>query len=316
MVNFSEVMTLAVLLFAIYGLTSTAGILSERSGIVNLSLNGYLMIGAIGSLVAHGFLNRGVLAQEGSLTIDLVSILFGALFAMVSSILFSIATINLKGDHVIVGTAMNMLLASIGFMIRFMDNNRAEPKFTNPGYSGAVMVHTVPSGFDYSTLIYLAIALVIMALLWFMIRYTKFGLRVWASGENPNALAAAGVNVYAIRWATQFIVAGLAGLGGGIFIVYTQGLYSGSVEGIGFIALAFIVLSQWRIHWAIPVSIVFAILQAWLQKAAFSFQTTNPGLNYVMEIIPFAIPIVLLPFFKKVSNAPKHDGLIYDKSKR
>lgn len=316
MVNFSEIMTLAVLLFAIYGLTSTAGIISERSGIVNLSLNGYLMIGAIGSLIAHGMFSRGFDAQEGSLAIDLVSILFGALFAMVSSILFSVATINLKGDHVIVGTAMNLLLASIGFMIRFMDLNSGEPKFTRPGYSGSVMVHTVPSGFDYTTLIYLFIAVAIMLLLWFVIRKTKFGLRLWASGENPNALAAAGVNVYTIRWSTQFIVAGLAGLAGGIFVVYKQGLYSGTVEGIGFIALAFIVLSQWRIHWAIPISVVFAVLQAWLQKEAFTFQTTHPGMNYAMEIIPFAIPIVALPFFKKISNMPKHDGLIYDKSKR
>lgn len=315
---FNEIITFSFLLFAIYGLTTTAGVISERSGIVNIGLNGNVIAGALGSLMFHGWMSRGTFLHgfdtDPSFGVDLVALIVSGIFGVIVSFVFSIATVTLKGDHVIVGTAVNILMAALAFVFLFLDKSRS---FSTPDYSGSVLISTtkVIHGFDYRDLVYFFIAIALMAIMWFMIRYTKFGLRMWASGENPLALAAAGVSVLRIRYQAQIIVGFISGVAGGIYMKYTLGNFNGGVEGIGFIAMALLVISQWRIHWVVLVAFVFAVIQSTLKAYNITLQNHNVPVEYV-RAIPFAIPIIVLPFFSKVSKMPKFDGQIYDPSQR
>lgn len=316
---FNQIMSMSLLMFAIYSLITTAGIISERSGIVNVGLNGNIIAGAIGALVMHGALDLSKAVafrqEDANFGIDLLSLVISGLFGVITSYLFSLATITLKGNHVIVGTAINILMPVIAFIIMYIDattSNSFTPT-TNPGKSGDIRV-AAQGGFDWRDIIYFFISIILIALSWVMIRYTKFGLRMWASGENPHALAAAGVNVHRIRYQAQIIVGFLSGVAGAVFLKWNNGSFSGNVGGLGFFALAMLVISQWRIHWAVPVVMIFAIVQSTLSVMQIRLSTIVP--KEFMEIVPFAAPLVVLPFFKKISNMPKHDGLIYDPSQR
>lgn len=318
---FNEMLNILLLLFAVYGLAMAAGVVSERSGIVNIGLNANIIAGALASLIVHGLLKLGGSAgvqNQASFGVDFLGLLVGGLSGVIISWLFSVATITLKGDHVIVGTALNLLLPTIAFVVFILDKSNI---FTIGDYdnkNGSIQLSKALSGeFDWRNLIYAFIAIFLIGLTWFAIRYTKIGLRIWASGENPHALAAAGVNVHRVRYVAQVIVGFLSGIAGTIYLKSTNGIFTGDVGGIGFIAIAIIVIAQWRIHWGVLATFVFVVIQAALQ--AYNIEIVGqvgPGAQYFMEAVPFIVPILVLPFFRKISNMPKHDGLIYDASQR
>ncbi len=150
---FNQIMSTALILFAVYGLATASGIVSERSGIVNIGLNGNIIAGVLGSLIMHGVLNMSKAAtpnlEDASFGIDLLSLLISGLFGIVASYLFSIATVTLKGNHVIVGTAMNILMPTLAFVFMYLDatsNNFFTPA-TTPGKVGAVTIASI-SGLD------------------------------------------------------------------------------------------------------------------------------------------------------------------------
>ena len=323
---FNEIVSLALLLFAIYGLVNAAGILSERSGIVNIGLNANVVAGVLGSLLFHGIMDMNHFGQEslnGDLGIDIASIFASAIFGLIVSFLFSFATITLKGDHVIVGTAMNILMPIVAFIFLFLDatNTGFFTPIAGPGTQAKVLIE-VEYGqqvFEWRNLIFFGIAFVSIAAVWVMIRFTKIGLRIWASGENPHALAAAGVNVNRTRYIAQMFVGLLSGMAGGIFLQYKGGVFNTElfgVEGVGFVAMAMIVIAQWRIHWGVLVVLVFSIAQAALKVNGVKIFSDTKIPKEVFEAIPFVLPILVLPFFKKISNNPKHNGLIYDPAQR
>lgn len=310
-----------LVLFAVYGLAMTAGVVSERSGIVNIGLNANIIAGALGSLIVHGLLKLGgptASFDDTSFGVDFLGLLIAGLSGVIISWLFSIATITLKGDHVIVGTALNLLLPTISFIVFIFDKSNI---FTSGDYdnkNGLIQLSRATSGeFDWRNIIYFFIAILLIGATWFGIRFTRIGLRLWASGENPHALASAGVNVHRVRYIAQIIVGFLSGVAGAIFLKSTKGVFSGDVGGIGFIAIAIIVISQWRIHWGVLATFVFVTIQAALTAYNIDIvKQVGPGASYFMEAVPFIIPIIVLPFFRKISNMPKHDGLIYDASQR
>lgn len=320
---FNNILNFVILLFAIYGLVATAGIISERSGVVNIGLNANILAGALGALIFHGLMGLGAKNAFGAdpvLWVDMVSLIFSGLFGVVVSMLFSLATITLKADHVIVGTAMNILVPAVVFVFLFMDSKSTDAMFAIKATSGIALVasENVFGNFDFYNLIYLAITAAIMGGMWFMIRYTRLGLRIWASGENPHALAAAGVDVHRTRFFAQFIVGFIAGVAGGMQLKYDAGSFTTlSAGGIGFVAIALLVIAQWRIHWAALVVSIYAIIMGVLRGFQDDIQVNLfQGAVEVFQIIPYVLPLIALPFFRNVSNMPKHDGLIYDAGQR
>lgn len=315
----NEFINVLLLLFSVYGLAMAAGVVSERSGIVNIGINANIIAGALGALIVHGLANKaGLISVHGNMGIDFAGIIVSGLAGVIISFLFSVATVSLKGDHVIVGTALNLLLPAISFVVFVLDKTNSFTVGDYDNKNGSIVLAKAAIGaFDWRNLIYLFVSIIFIALTWVGIRYTKFGLRVWASGENPHALAAAGVNVHRTRYFAQMYSGLLAGIAGASFLKYNNGLFSGDVDGIGFIAIALIVIGQWRIHWGVFATIVFVAIQSSLQAYEINIiQKIGAGSKYFMEAIPFVIPIIALPFFKKFSNMPRHDGLIYDPSQR
>lgn len=150
---FNQIMSMALLMFAIYGLVTTSGIISERSGIVNIGLNGNIIAGAIGALIMHGAfdLSKAIaFRQEDAIFgIDLLSLLVSGIFGIITSYLFSLATVTLKGNHVIVGTAINILMPVLAFVIMYIDattSNSFTPT-TTPGKVGDIRI-AAQGGFD------------------------------------------------------------------------------------------------------------------------------------------------------------------------
>ena len=300
-------------------IVALAGVFAERSGIINLALEGIMIFGAfIGVLFVRSMQDLDVFvnaARQGSwLTLQgleimamLVSAALGALF----SLLLSFASINLKADQTIGGTALNLMApAMVLFLIRIIDGQ-------NIGFLGETFLNKV----------YLAtyICILLFIIMSILLYKTRFGLRLRACGENPQAADSLGINVYKMRYAGTTISGALAGMGGFVYALTTTNCTSnGDVAGFGFLALAVMIFGNWK-----PLNIAGASLLFGLFKciaAAYSSIDINGDDVYMLaeigisshlyRMLPYLVTLVVLAFTSKKSRAPKAEGIPYDKGSR
>lgn len=161
------------------------------------------------------------------------------------------------------------------------------------------------------------IGILIFAVAAFVIKNTRFGLRLRACGEHPGAADSVGVNVYKIRYAGVIISGVLGGIGGLIFVVPTSTNFNASVAGYGFLAIAVLIFGQWRSNKILMAAFFFGIMKT--LSSAYStipFLKTLPIPNEVYKMIPYIATLVVLAFFSKNSQAPKAEGIPYDKGSR
>lgn len=328
-------------------IVALAGVFSERSGIINLALEGIMIMGAfIGvmsvrilqgtEVFATAFANNDYAKlQLMEVLVMLISAAGGAIF----SLLLSYASINLRADQTIGGTALNMLAPAIVlFLIRIIVNqntlNMAD------GASGASWFLLKKSMFGFGAdsksnffvdlflnKTYLATYLVIIIfIIMSVILYkTKFGLRLRSCGENPQAADSLGINVVKMRYSGVTIGGALAGMGGFVYALTTQGCTcNGDVAGFGFLALAVMIFGNWK-----PLNIAGASLLFGLFKcisASYStldingdgvFMLDKIGISsYVYRLLPYVITLIVLALTSKSSRAPKAEGIPYDKGQR
>lgn len=305
---FGWIFSAAIIFSIILAVAALSGYISERAGIVNLAIEGFMTIGALIYTIM-----RGLFRPEGTMQIPalLITIIATSLF----TIFHSFICIQLRANQVISGTAINILAAGITLFL-------LKTKVLGLDGSGSVSI----ANFDYlgfnsdkgspfywvNILNILTIAIIII--FWLVIRFTRFGNHVVASGENPNALAAQGISVTRIRYIALFISGALAGLAGALFIQYNGNFYGG-VNGIGFIALAILICGQWKIPLIIIASIVFGVLKGVADRSdslgTFMFENIE-----LFRALPFVISLVALIFTSKYSKAPKAVGQPYEKSQR
>lgn len=146
-----------------------------------------------------------------------------------------------------------------------------------------------------------------------MIKNTRFGLRLRACGEHPGAADSVGVNVYKIRYAGVIISGVLGRIGGLIFVVPTSTNFNASVAGYGFLAIAVLIFGQWRSNKILMAAFFFGIMKT-LQCILYdSILKSLPIPNEVYKMIPYIATLVVLAFFSKNSQAPKAEGIPYDK---
>ena len=295
------------------------GMFSERSGVINIALEGIMVMGAFTSIF---FLSKmqALMSGQGLL---LLAILIAAGSGLVFSLLHAYAAVNLKADQTISGTALNMFAPAIAIYAARMlqDNGVQQVQFTN-----TFRIQKVPFLGDIPVLgpllfqntyitTYLGLAILIVAA--FVLYKTKFGLRLRACGEHPQAADSVGVNVYRIRYAGVMISGALAGLGGLIFVVPTSTNFNATVSGYGFLALAVLIFGQWK-----PMRIFFAALFFGLMKTIASAYSGIPFLkglgipSDIYKMIPFIATLVVLAFSSRNSQAPKAAGIPYDKGGR
>lgn len=293
------------------------GLFAERSGIVNIALEGTMIIGAFcGVLFIHYF--QGAMPGQTPL---IVGILVAAAAGMLISLFHAYASINMKADQVISGTAINMIAPAIAIFVARMLQNVQQVTFQNP-----FRIDKVPLLGDIPILgpllfqkayitTYLGFA--ILAVSAIVLYKTKFGLRLRACGEHPQAADSVGINVYKMRYAGTLISGALAGIGGLVFVIPTSTNFDATVSGYGFLALAVLIFGQWK-----PARILFAALFFGFMKTVAATYSSIPFLvtlgipSDIYKMVPYIATLVVLAFTSKNSAAPRAEGIPYDKGQR
>ena len=327
-------------------IVALAGVFAERSGIINLALEGIMIFGAfVGVLFVNSMQNLNVFlnaARMGSwLTLqglELLAMLVAAIMGAVFSLLLSFASINLKADQTIGGTALNLMApALVLFLVRILANQNTMQMKTGDAASW-FMIKKSTFGIDKSVnlgffgetflnKVYLAtyLCIILFIVLSVILYKTRFGLRLRSCGENPQAAASLGINVYHMRYAGTTISGALAGLGGFVYSLTTANCTAnGDVAGFGFLALAVMIFGNWK-----PLNIAMASLLFGLFKcvaAAYSTIDINGDGVYMLaqlgisshlyRMLPYLVTLVVLSFTSKKSRAPKAEGIPYDAGTR
>ncbi len=298
-------------------LVALGGCFAERSGVINIGLEGIMVIGALGGALVMKFLP----VTAGAPAMVLLTILASALFGMVFSLLLAVAAINFKADQTITGTAMNML-ATAGATVAVKAMNTAasggNDVSSDIAYTHSKDLFIVRLGsFEFNWFMLVAVICLVIS---FVVLYkTKFGLRLRACGEHPQAADSVGINVYKMRYAGVLISGLLGGLGGIVYI--TAGVsvwkFENGVAGFGFLALAVMIFGAWH-----PLKIALAALLFGFFRAlgnvysGFDFMMALNIPSVVYNMLPYIISLVVLAFTSKKSRAPKAEGIPYDKGTR
>ena len=297
-------------------LVALGGCFSEHSGVINIGLEGIMVMGALGGALMMKFLPAGTSAVVVVLLTVLASILLG----MIYSLLLAVAAVNFKADQTLVGTAMNLLgTAGATVFVKAM-NTAADPdnvssviQFLEPRKAFLVNI----GSFEFNWCMLLAVIALVIA---YVVLYkTRFGLRLMACGEHPQAADSVGINVYRMRYAGVLISGVLGGLGGIVYIIagVSEWKFENGVAGFGFLALAVMIFGQWKPTRIALAALLFGFFRA-LGNVYSGFDLLS-SLNLpssVYNMLPYIISLVVLAFTSQKSRAPKAEGIPYDKGQR
>ena len=327
-------------------IVALAGVFAERSGIINLALEGIMIFGAfVGVLFVrlmqvvpafhNAFEAKSWLTLQG---LELLAMVAAGVLGAVFSLLLSFASVNLKADQTIGGTALNLMApALVLFLIRIIANQNTLGMVEGDAASW-FMIKKSTFGIDrktdlgffgetFANRVYLAtyVCILLFIVLSILLYRTRFGLRLRSCGENPQAADSLGINVYKMRYAGTTISGALAGMGGFVYALTTANCAAtGDVAGFGFLALAVMIFGNWK-----PLNIAGAALLFGLFKCiAASYDSIDingdgvcllanaPISSHVYRMLPYIITLVVLAFTSKKSRAPKAEGIPYDKGQR
>ena len=320
-------------------IVALAGVCAERSGVINLALEGIMIFGAfIGVLFIRIMQETGLFEKEQGQILLILTLLVAAVMGAVFSLLLAFSAINLKADQTIGGTALNMLAPALVLFFVIMITQQNTMGMATGGAASWFMIRPSTFGLpkDYSwgpfidvfiNKVYLStyICLAVFVLVSVFLYKTKLGLRLRACGENPQAADSLGINVYKMRYMGVLLSGALAGMGGFIYALTTANCTAtGAVAGYGFLALAVTIFGNWT-----PLNIAAGGLLFGLFKfiaAAYStldingdgvYMLNEIGISpYVYRLLPYLITLVVLAFTSKNSRVPKAEGIPYDKGQR
>ncbi|WEV41159.1 ABC transporter permease [Lactobacillus sp. ESL0681] len=295
--------------------TALGGVYSENSGVTNIGLEGIMTMGAFAAIV----FNLTCASTLGKAT-PWLGALIGGIVGLIFSLLHAVATINFHADHIISGTVLNLMAPPLGvFLIKAMyDKGQTENITQSFGYfsfPGLADIPIIGPILFKSTSAPAWVAILVAIVLWWVLYKTRFGLRLRACGENPQAADTLGVNVYGMRYAGVLISGFLGGIGGGVFAEAIAGNFSVStIVGQGFMALAAVIFGKWN-----PIGAMLASLFFGFAQSISIIGNQLPFFNHIpavyMQIAPYVITIIVLVLFFGKSVAPAADGENYIKSK-
>lgn len=297
-------------------ITALGGLFSERSGVVNIALEGLMMIGAFTAATVT------VLFEPISATgAPWLALLIGTIFGALISSIHAYVSINLRADQVISGTAINLL--AVGLTIYFaqiiFNQQRTDSfvkGFTKTTYPGLSEIPILGPIFFSNIYITVYIALILVVLVYYVVYKTTFGLRLRASGEHPQAVDSMGVSVKKMRYFGVIISGAMAGLGGSIMVLTQDTQYSmGTIHGTGFIALAALIFGKWNPWGVLGAGLFFGFSQVFaIYSGDFEVLARFP--DEFFFALPYVLTIVALVIFSNKSVGPKAAGEPYDVSKR
>ena len=307
------------LLYAsVLALVALGGMFSERSGIINIALEGIMVIGGLMGVVMINILNAaGVPAALGVI----LTILAAGLAGMAYSSLLAFSAVNLKADQTIGGTALNLLATALAVVIAKRINGSDSPKISYNSTTNKALCN-LDFSFQVGKLTlnwFIVVAVVALFTAWFVLYRTRFGMRLMSCGEHPQAADSVGINVYKMRWCGVLISGVLGGIGGMAYIVPAVGDWNFEigVAGMGFLALAVMIFGQWKPAGIAAAALFFAVFRA-MANIFDSIAFLN-AMNWPKEIynmMPFIASMVVLAFTSRNSRAPKAEGVPYDKGSR
>ena len=327
-------------------IVALAGVFAERSGIINLALEGIMIFGAFIGVLFVRIMQRVAWVAEAASSkgygklqlLEVLAMIVAAILGAIFSLLLSFASINLKADQTIGGTALNLMApALVLFFIRIIANQNTLQMETGDSASWFMIKKTMLGfgkkqdlgfwGNTFLNKVYLAtyLCIIIFVVLSVILYKTKFGLRLRSCGENPSAADSLGINVYKMRYAGTTISGALAGMGGFVYALTTTNCSSnGDVAGFGFLALAVMIFGNWK-----PLNIALSSLLFGLFKCIAAgyasidingdgkFLLSEIGISpHLYRMLPYIITLVVLALTSKSSRAPKAEGIPYDKSAR
>ncbi|WP_086349632.1 ABC transporter permease [Candidatus Enterococcus clewellii] len=296
-------------------LTALGGTFSERSGIVNVGLEGIMVMGAFSSIVFN--LTFG--ATFGSLT-PWLALLIGGLIGMAFSLLHAVATINLRADHIISGTVINLMAPALAiFLVKVIyGKGQTDTIAQSFGYFSFPVLKEIPiigDLFFKRTFLPAYFAVIIAIIAWFVIFKTRFGLRLRSVGENPQAADTLGINVYVMRYSGVMLSGFLGGMGGAVFAQSIAGRFSATtIAGQGFIAMAAMIFGKWNPLGAMGAALFFGFAQN-LSIAGSSIPIISKIPDVYLQAAPYVLTIVVLVLFLGKASGPKANGQNYIKSK-
>ncbi|MDD3059006.1 MAG: ABC transporter permease [Sphaerochaeta sp.] len=287
-------------------MTSLGGLYSERSGVTNLGLEGLMLVGYFASAIT-------IKMTEATLGVQAlpVGLLVGVAAGAIFSLLHAFASINLKADQVISGTAINMLAAALTVYLARTISGSGNVRILMgivrndiPVLSSIPIIGPLFFSQSYWTT---WLCLAIWALSWILLYKTSFGLRLRACGEHPSAVASAGVNVHRMRYFGVAMSGALAGLGGSVILITYSGEFNGTVAGLGFLSIAALIFGQWK-----PLGILGATFFFGIATTIANVSQVIPSLAVIppvfFKVFPYVATLIALVLFSKNSAAPKASG--------
>lgn len=296
-------------------LTALGGVFSERSGIVNVGLEGIMVMGAFSAIV----FNLEMAPQFGAAT-PWIAMLVGGLVGIAFSLLHAVATINFRADHIISGTVMNLMAPSLAIFLVKVIYKKGQTDNVDQifGYFSFPVLKDIPvigKIFFTDTSLPAYVAILIAILAWFVIFKTRFGLRLRSVGEHPQAADTLGINVYAMRYAGVLISGFLGGMGGALFAQSTSGRFAvTTIAGQGFISMAAMIFGKWNPIGAMGAAIFFGFAQN-ISIAGANLPVISSIPAVYLQAAPYFLTIVVLVLFLGKASGPKANGTNYIKSK-
>lgn len=296
--------------------TAIGGVFSERSGVINIGLEGLMVMGAFVGIVFNLFF----VDTFGAWT-PWVSILAALVVSAIFSLMHAVASISFRADQVVSGVAINLLGIAIALFSVKMIYGKGQtdfiqekiPRFNIPFLQDIPVLGPMFFKSVYGSSI-LAVAIAILA--WFIIFKTPFGLRLRSVGEHPMAADTMGIKVNRIRYIAVIISGGLAGMGGAVYAqTMTNDFGHATINGQGFMALAAMIFGKWHPIGAMGAALFFGFAQALaISSSGIPFMQNVPSV--FLYILPYALTIIALAGFIGKANAPKAIGDPYIKGSR
>ena len=299
-------------------ITALGGLFSERSGVVNVALDGCMQIGGFVSATTLVLLSAAGVGH---------AIWWALLAAVAASTLFvaihAFSSINMRADQTISGTALNVLAGGLTiYLCEILFNAKSTASFNNGDVFGRISIPVlkdiplIGKLFFTSNYPYTYIAYVLVVIVWFFMYKTPFGLRLRSCGEYPQASASMGIDVLKTRWIGVLLSGAFAGLGGAALVLSTQTYFnSGSIHGLGFVAIATMIFGQWTPFGILGAGILFGFSQTLaFYVSSIPFLASIP--SELVNMFPYVLTIIVIVLFSGRQLGPKASGEIYDPSKR
>src|SRR5690554_29592 len=301
-------------------IVALGGLMSEKSGVTNIALEGLMLLGAFVGIWVIRELQNATNPLPMQL-IYFIGIVVGGIVGGLFAMTHAVASIKFNADQIISATALNLFAPAFAIYTARSIQGAQQIRF-----AAAFRIEKVPllgdipligELFFQKTYLSFFLAIGILAFIWILLYKTKAGLRIRAVGENPQAADAQGINIYKVRYLSVLASGILAGIGGVIYVVTTSASFDASVAGMGFLAIAVLIFGNWH-----PGRILIsAILFGFFRTVASAYTSVQflKDLDMPREIyqmFPFVITLVVLAITSKNSRSPKALGEIYEMGKR